>query len=106
MITFGDLAPRLAVPVIAAPMFLVSGPDLAIAACRAGVIGAFPTINARSPEELTEWLVRIRAELDGQTCAHTGLRPAPVAANLIVQRGNPRLQCSGDYAKVIAGCPR
>ncbi len=90
MITFDDLAPRLALPAIAAPMFLVSGPELVTAACLAGVIGAFPTINARTPEELADWLVRIEADLAGGVCPHTGQRPAPVAANLIVQKGNSR----------------
>ncbi|WP_405151149.1 nitronate monooxygenase [Nocardia salmonicida] len=90
MITFDDLAVRLALPAIAAPMFLVSGPELVTAACLSGVIGAFPTINARTPEELADWLVRIEADLAGRTCPSTGQRPAPVAANLIVQRGNSR----------------
>lgn len=90
MITFDDLAPRLALPAIAAPMFLVSGPDLVTAACLSGVIGAFPTINARTPEELADWLVRIEADLAGRTSPNTGRPPAPVAANLIVQRGNSR----------------
>lgn len=90
MITFGDLAPRLALPVIAAPMFLVSGPELVTAACLSGVIGAFPTINARTSEELADWLIRIEADLAGQTSPNTGQRPAPVAANLIVQQGNSR----------------
>ena len=90
MINFADLTPRLALPVVAAPMFLVSGPELVTAACLAGVIGAFPTINARTPEELADWLVRIEADLVGRTSPNTGQPPAPVAANLIVQRGNSR----------------
>ena len=67
MITFADLAPRLALPVVAAPMFLVSGPELVTAACLAGVIGAFPTINARTPEELADWLIGIATDLAGRT---------------------------------------
>lgn len=90
MITFDDLAPRLSLPVIAAPMFLVSGPELVTAACLSGVIGAFPTINARTPEELADWLVRIKADLAGRISPNTGQSPAPIAANLIVQRGNSR----------------
>jgi len=89
--TFADLAPRLALPAIAAPMFLVSGPDLVVAACRAGVIGSFPTVNARSPEVLHEWLTTIDAKLAGVTCPATGLAAAPVAANLIVHPSNQRL---------------
>lgn len=74
---------RLTLPVIAAPMTAVSGPDLVIAACRRGVIGAFPTHNAESPAELEQWLHRFAVELD-PTCA-------PVAANLVVHRSNRRL---------------
>ncbi len=100
MITFADLAPRLALPAIAAPMFLVSGPELVTAACLSGVIGAFPTVNARTPEELGDWLTRIQAGLDGRTCLHTGQAPAPVAANLIVQPNNSRL--SADLEVLLA----
>lgn len=91
MTSFADLAPRLALPAIAAPMFLVSGPELVIAACRAGVIGSFPTVNARTPEELGDWLTAIDADLSGTTCPATGLAPAPVAVNLIVHASNQRL---------------
>lgn len=63
-------------------MFLVSGPDLVVAAARAGIVGAFPTLNARTPEQLDEWLARI-----GQACA--GARGVP-AANLILHASNPR----------------
>jgi nitronate monooxygenase len=68
---------RLKLPVICAPMFRVSGPELVIAACRAGVIGAFPTANCRSPDELGEWLARIGAAL--------GPDDAPFCPNLIVR---------------------
>ncbi|MEQ8346249.1 MAG: nitronate monooxygenase [Sneathiellaceae bacterium] len=77
-----QLHDRLHLPVIAAPMFLVSGPDLVIAACRAGVLGSFPTVNCRTTGELDLWLGRIVAETEGK---------APFAANLIVHRSNPRL---------------
>ncbi|WP_342775216.1 hypothetical protein [Nocardia yunnanensis] len=53
---FDAIRPRLTIPAIAAPMFLVSGPRLVVAACRNGVIGAFPTVNARTSEELAHWL--------------------------------------------------
>jgi nitronate monooxygenase len=72
-------------------MLLVSGPELVIAACRAGVVGAFPTANARTISELAEWLERIDGELSHAICPHTGQRAAPVAANLIVHGTNDRL---------------
>ncbi|HEX4110190.1 MAG TPA: nitronate monooxygenase [Solirubrobacteraceae bacterium] len=75
---------RLALPLIAAPMTGVSGPELVIAACRGGVIGAFPTHNAHTGEELSRWLERIAGALPPAS--------APVAANLVVHRTNPRLQ--------------
>ncbi|MFI6215768.1 NAD(P)H-dependent flavin oxidoreductase [Nocardia brasiliensis] len=84
---FAELTARLTVPLIAAPMFRVSGPELVIAACRAGVVGSFPTVNARTPEQLSQWLAEIDAALTAD-----GARPAPVAANLIVHPGNARLQ--------------
>jgi nitronate monooxygenase len=80
--TFEALRDRLAVPLIVAPMFRVSGVELVVAACRAGVIGAFPTANCRTAEELIVWLRTIRAaEGSGAWCA-----------NLIVHRSNPRMQ--------------
>ena len=69
-------------PVIAAPMFLVSGPELVIATCKAGVVGTFPALNQRTTEGFAEWLDQIEAEVDG----------APYGVNLIVHRSNPRLQ--------------
>lgn len=75
----------LQLPAIAAPMFLVSGPDLVVACCRAGVIGSFPTVNARSPEILDQWLASIKADLHGERGA------APPAVNLVVHRSNPRV---------------
>lgn len=60
------LAQNLAVPLIAAPMLRISGPELVIAVCRAGVIGVFPTANARSLDELDSWLTRITARTEGR----------------------------------------
>jgi len=74
------IASRLRLPLIAAPMLRVSGPDLVTAACRAGVIGAFPTKNARSVEELDAWLADIRARLDDMDGA-----AAPFCPNLIMR---------------------
>lgn len=81
---------RLSLPLIAAPMFLVSGVDLVTAACRNGVIGAFPTVNCRSPEQLDGWLGDIEARLRRHG-DETGKPSAPVCPNLIVHRSNARL---------------
>jgi nitronate monooxygenase len=81
---------RLSLPLIAAPMFLVSGIELVAAACRNGVIGAFPTVNCRNPEELDRWL----ADIEGGLQRHSdqqGKSVAPVCPNLIVHRSNARL---------------
>ncbi len=82
------LVGRLRVPVIAAPMFLVSGPELVIAACRAGVVGTFPSLNARGPDELAAWLGQIAA---ATAAVEGGGTPAPFGVNLIVHRSNDRL---------------
>ena len=84
------LRDRLALPLIAAPMFLVSGVELVVAACRFGVIGAFPTVNCRSSEELDVWLGDIETRLRQHAYAQ-GRLPAPVCPNLIVHRSNARL---------------
>jgi nitronate monooxygenase len=84
------LKARMALPVFAAPMFLVSGPELVIAACKAGVVGTFPTLNARPIEELERWFQQITAELGAFKAL--GGNPAPWAANLIVHRSNPRAE--------------
>ncbi len=76
---------RLAVPAIAAPMFLVSGPDLVVEACRAGVVGSFPALNQRDSAGYEAWLEEIAARLADAPGA------APFAANLIVHRTNARL---------------
>ena len=82
---------RLSLPLIAAPMFLVSGVDLVVAACRNGVIGAFPTVNCRSPEQLDSWLGDIEGRLNRYS-ETTGKPSAPICANLIVHRSNARLE--------------
>ena len=80
---------RLSLPLIAAPMFLVSGVELVVAACRNGVIGAFPTVNCRSAEQLDGWLGEIGDRLNRHNDA--GRTAAPVCPNLIVHRSNARL---------------
>ena len=82
---------RLRIPVFGAPMFLVSGPDLAIEQCKAGVIGSFPALNARPQEELDKWLTRIEAELAQCRREHPGRKIAPHAVNLIMNKANQRL---------------
>lgn len=77
-------AERLRLPLIAAPMFRVSGPELVIAACQAGVIGAFPTANCRSVDVLDQWLTRITGAL--------GPQHAPFCPNLIMRRDNLRAE--------------
>src|SRR4030081_3901606 len=61
---------RLSIPVIGAPLFIISVPDLVIAQCKAGIVGAFPSLNARPPALLDEWLVRIKQELAAYDKAH------------------------------------
>jgi nitronate monooxygenase len=82
---------RLSLPLIAAPMFLVSGVELVVAACRNGVIGSFPTVNCREPEQLDSWLSDIESQLQ-RHCDATGRPAAPVCPNLIVHRSNARLE--------------
>jgi nitronate monooxygenase len=82
---------RLSLPLIAAPMFLVSGVELVTAACRNGVIGSFPTVNCRSPEQLDRWLGEIEDRLR-RHADETGRPAAPVCPNLIVHRSNARLE--------------
>ena len=81
---------RLSLPLIAAPMFLVSGVDLVVAACRNGVIGAFPTVNCRSSEQLDVWLSDIEERLQRHS-DQNGKPSAPICPNLIVHRSNARL---------------
>jgi len=82
---------RLALPVIGAPMFIISQPELVIAQCTAGVIGAFPSLNARPAEMLTEWLEQIAAACAAHDAAHPSRPAAPFAVNLIVHKSNDRL---------------
>ena len=83
---------RLSLPAIGAPLFIVSVPDLVIAQCKAGIVGAFPALNARPPELLDEWLTRIRQELAEYDAAHPERPSAPFAVNQIVHRSNNRLE--------------
>ncbi|MBL9012050.1 MAG: nitronate monooxygenase [Alphaproteobacteria bacterium] len=82
---------RLALPVVGAPLFIVSGPELVIAQCKAGVIGSFPALNARPAPVLGEWLKRIKGELADWE-AKTGRKAAPFAVNQIAHSSNDRLE--------------
>lgn len=83
---------RLTLPVIGAPMFIVSGPELVIAQCKAGVVGSFPALNARPKEQLEVWITRIKNELDEYRAQNPGARVAPFAVNQIAHRSNDRLE--------------
>lgn len=85
-----DLSTRLSLPLIAAPMFLVSGVELVVAACVEGVIGSFPTANACTIEELDAWLAQMHRRV-GEAEQGAGRRLAPICPNLIVHRSNVRL---------------
>ncbi|MCY4358576.1 MAG: nitronate monooxygenase family protein [Gammaproteobacteria bacterium] len=82
---------RLSIPAIGAPLFIISNPDLVIAQCKAGVIGAFPALNARPAELLDEWLYRINEELSAHDQANPENPAAPYAVNQIVHGSNDRL---------------
>jgi nitronate monooxygenase len=86
------LRDSLRLPVIGAPMFIVSGPELVLAQCKAGIVGSFPALNARPPEMLDEWLTRIHRELAEHKLAQPGAKVAPYAVNQIVHSSNQRLQ--------------
>jgi nitronate monooxygenase len=86
------LRDRLRLPVIGAPLFIVSGPDLVIAQCKAGIVGAFPSLNARPLSMLDEWLARITEELADWDDAHPEAPAAPFAVNQIVHKTNNRLE--------------
>lgn len=82
---------NLSLPAIAAPMFLISGPELVIACCKNGIVGTFPALNQRTSEGFEAWLVEIKTELK-KFEEETGKKPAPFGVNLIVHPTNPRLE--------------
>ena len=86
-----SLRGKLSLPVVGAPLFIISNPDLVIAQCKAGVIGSFPALNARPIEVLDEWLTRIAEELDAHNQANPDRPAAPYAVNQIVHNSNDRL---------------
>ena len=102
-----SITKRLRLPLIAAPMFRVSGPELVSAACKAGIIGCFPTINARSTDELESWLLRFSKD-----AAASGHSLAPWSANVVMRdpRAGEHLECLQRFPPEIAiasvGSPR
>ena len=85
------LRDRLAIPVIGSPMFILSGPALVIAQCKAGIVGSFPALNARPAEKLEEWLKEITNALGEWDARHPEQKAAPYAVNQIVHRTNERV---------------
>ena len=86
------LRDRLRLPVIGSPLFIISGPELVIAQCKAGVVGSFPSLNARPISQLDEWLAQITEELAAWDKANPDKPSAPYAVNQIVHRTNNRLE--------------
>ena len=86
-----SLANKLELPVVGSPLFIVSGPELVIAQCKAGIVGSFPALNARPAEKLGEWLTRIENELGEHQALHPEKKVAPYAVNQICHASNDRL---------------
>lgn len=82
---------NLSLPVIAAPMFLISGPKLVVECCKNGIVGTFPALNQRTSEGFEEWLIQIKSELKAFE-EETGKKAAPFGVNLVVHPTNPRLE--------------
>jgi nitronate monooxygenase len=89
---FAEIRSQMVLPVVAAPMFLVSGPELVVEACRAGIIGSFPAPNARTVEVLADWMTRIADELDAARAADPAAKIACWAQNLVVHSTYDRLR--------------
>ena len=86
------LLSSLRLPVIGAPLFIISQPALVIAQCKAGIVGSFPALNARPPALLREWIQQIRSELRAWDAEHPESPSAPFAVNQIVHKSNDRLE--------------
>ncbi len=95
-----QLGRGLRVPIIGAPLFIISNPDLVIAQCTAGIVGTMPSLNARGEERLEDWLARIADALAAHDAAHPETPSACYGVNLVVHRSNPRL------AEDLAICAR
>ena len=86
-----DFYKSLELPLIAAPMFLISGPKLVIECCKNGIVGTFPALNQRTSAGFEEWIIEIKSELK-KFEDETGIKPAPYGVNLIVHQTNPRIR--------------
>jgi nitronate monooxygenase len=86
------LKEKLRLPVVASPLFIISHPELTLAQCKAGVVGAFPALNARPESQLDEWLAMITEDLAAHDAAHPDRPAAPFAVNQIVHASNKRLE--------------
>lgn len=81
----------LSLPVVAAPMFLISGPQLVIECCKNGIVGTFPALNQRTTDGFESWVIEIKEAL-AKFESETGKKPAPFGVNLIVHQSNPRVE--------------
>jgi nitronate monooxygenase len=89
--TTAQLMDNLSLPVVAAPMFLISGPELVISCCKNGIVGTFPALNQRTTDGFEDWVIQIKSELERWE-KETGKKAAPYGVNLIVHGSNPRVQ--------------
>ena len=87
-----QLKDRLRIPVVAAPLFIISNPALALAQCKAGIVGSFPALNARPESQLDDWLAEMTESLAAHDAANPDRPSAPFAVNQIVHRSNRRLE--------------
>ncbi len=83
---------KMRLPIIGSPLFIISQPELVIAQCKAGIVGSFPSLNARPASQLDEWLDQITSELDSYNKANPDRPAAPFAVNQIVHKSNDRLE--------------
>jgi len=91
MSSIESLKSRVTIPVIGAPLFIISNPDLVIAQCKSGVVGSFPALNARPQNVLEEWIIRIKEELESYQASNPEAKVAPFAVNQICHNSNDRL---------------